>query len=46
MKKIFTKIFTDKNIPFLELRYSNSNTHYKEHFHDTFSIGANKKGGE
>jgi len=35
MKKIFTKIFTDKNIPFFELRYSNSNTHYKEHFHDT-----------
>jgi len=32
MKKTFIKIFTDKRLPFIELRYSNSNTHYKEHF--------------
>ena len=44
MKKIFTKIYTDKNLPFIELRYSNSNAHYKKHFHSTFSIGVNKKG--
>ncbi|RXJ86147.1 AraC family transcriptional regulator [Arcobacter sp. CECT 8985] len=36
-----TKIYTDKNLPFLELRYSFSNLSYKEHFHhDIFSIGA------
>ncbi|RXJ97962.1 AraC family transcriptional regulator [Arcobacter sp. CECT 8986] len=36
-----TKIFIDKNLPFLELRYSYSNLSYKEHFHhDIFSIGA------
>jgi AraC-like DNA-binding protein len=44
MKKTFTKIFKDNNLPFLELRYSNSNAHYKKHFHDTFSLGVNKKG--
>ncbi|MFA9373279.1 MAG: AraC family transcriptional regulator [Poseidonibacter sp.] len=44
MKKIFTKIFIDENLPFVELRYSNSNIHYKKHFHDTFSLGANKEG--
>ncbi|WP_419767995.1 AraC family transcriptional regulator [Arcobacter sp.] len=44
MKKIFTKTFKNKNLPFLELRYSNSNTHYKKHFHDSFSLGVNKKG--
>ncbi len=44
MKKTFTKIYTDKNLPFIELRYSNSNTHYKKHFHSTFSIGVNKEG--
>jgi len=44
MKKTFTQIYTDKNLPFLELRYSNSNTHYKKHFHSTFSIGVNKEG--
>ena len=44
MKKTFTKIFTDKNLPFIELRYSNSNAHYKKHFHSTFSIGVNKEG--
>lgn len=42
--KTFTKIFTDKNFPFLELRYSNSNEHYKKHFHETFSLGVNKEG--
>lgn len=44
MKKTFTKTFTDKNLPFIELRYSNSNAHYKKHFHSTFSIGVNKEG--
>ncbi len=44
MKKTFTKIFTDNKLPFIELRYSNSNKHYKKHFHSTFSIGVNKKG--
>ena len=44
MKKIFTKVFIDKKLPFIELRYSNSNTHYKKHFHSTFSIGINKSG--
>lgn len=44
MNKTFTKVFVDKSLPFLELRYSNSNAHYKKHFHDTFSIGVNKEG--
>ena len=44
MEKTFTKIFTDNSLSYLELRYSNSNKHYKKHFHDTFSIGINKEG--
>lgn len=40
----FTKIFIDKQLPFLELRYSNNTKHYKEHIHDTFSIGINIEG--
>lgn len=44
MQKTFTKIYKDENLPFLELRHSNSNLHYKKHFHDTFSLGVNKKG--
>lgn len=44
MHKTFTRVFSDENLPFLELRYSNSNAHYKKHFHDTFSIGVNKEG--
>lgn len=44
MKKTFTKIFIDEKLPFVELRYSNSNAHYKKHFHETFSIGVNKEG--
>lgn len=44
MKKTFTKIFMDEKLPFLELRYSNSNKHYKKHFHDTFSLGINEQG--
>ena len=44
MKKTFTKIFTNEQLPFVELRYSNSNVHYKKHFHDTFSLGVNKEG--
>jgi AraC-like DNA-binding protein len=44
MKKSFTKVFMQEQLPFLELRYSNSNAHYKDHFHDTFSIGVNKVG--
>ena len=44
MKKTFTKVFTDTKLPFIELRYSNSNAHYKKHFHATFSIGVNKEG--
>ena len=43
-EKTFTKIFIDEKLPFVELRYSNSNMHYKKHFHDTFSLGVNKKG--
>lgn len=42
--KIFTKIFSDKKLPYLELRYSNNTKHYKEHIHDTFSIGINVEG--
>jgi AraC-like DNA-binding protein len=44
MNNTFTKIFTDESLPFVELRYSNSNAHYKNHFHDTFSLGVNKEG--
>ena len=44
MNNTFTKIFTHKALPYLELRYSNSNAHYKKHFHDTFSLGLNKEG--
>ncbi len=44
MSKTFTKVFIEDTLPFLELRYSNSNAHYKKHFHDTFSIGINKEG--
>lgn len=44
MKKTFTEIYTNKKMPYLELRYSNSNEHYKKHFHNTFSIGVNKEG--
>ena len=44
MQKKFSKIFKDEKLPFLELRNSNSNLHYKRHFHDTFSLGCNKKG--
>ncbi len=43
-KTTFTKIFTHKKLPFLELRYSNNTKHYKEHLHDTFSIGINLEG--
>ncbi|WP_320035580.1 AraC family transcriptional regulator [Halarcobacter sp.] len=43
-EKIFTKIFTDENLPYLELRYSNNTKHYKKHLHDTLSIGINIKG--
>lgn len=44
LHKIFTKIFVDENLPFLELRYSNNTKHYKEHIHETFSMGINIKG--
>lgn len=44
MEKTFTKIFIDKKLPFLELRYSNNTKHYKEHLHDTFSMGINIEG--
>jgi len=40
-QKTFTKIFADERLPFLELRYSNNTKHYKEHIHETFSIGIN-----
>ena len=40
-EKTFTKIFTHEKLPFLELRYSNNTKHYKEHIHETFSIGIN-----
>ncbi len=40
-QETFTKIFTHKKLSFLELRYSNNTKHYKEHIHDTFSIGIN-----
>ena len=35
-----TLYFTDKKLNYLELRYSKSNTCYKEHVHNTLSIGA------
>ena len=41
MEKTFTKIFTHEKLPFLELRYSNNTKHYKEHLHETFSMGIN-----
>jgi len=44
MSKIFTKMFSHEKLPFIELRYSNSNKHYKKHFHSTFSLGVNKQG--
>ncbi|PLY07460.1 MAG: AraC family transcriptional regulator [Arcobacter sp.] len=44
MNKVFTKTFINEDLPFIELRYSNSNKHYKRHFHSTFSLGVNKEG--
>lgn len=44
MNKIFTKIYSNEKLPFMELRYSNSNKHFKKHFHQTFSLGVNKQG--
>lgn len=44
MTKNFTRFIIDKKLPYLELRHSNSSKHYKEHIHDTFSIGVNIKG--
>jgi AraC-like DNA-binding protein len=35
-----TLYFTDKKLNYLELRYSKSNNCYKEHIHNTLSIGA------
>lgn len=35
-----TLYFTDKKLDYLELRYSKSNNCYKEHIHNTLSIGA------
>lgn len=35
-----TIYFTDKKLNYLELRYSKSNNCYKEHIHNTLSIGA------
>lgn len=43
-KEIFTKMYSSEELPFMELRYSNSNKHYKKHFHETFSLGVNKEG--
>lgn len=40
-EKTFTKIFTHEKLPYLELRYSNNTKHYKEHIHESFSIGIN-----
>lgn len=45
MRKNQTNIFIDDKMPYLELRYSNSCRHYKEHIHDTFSLGISL-GGE
>lgn len=44
MNKIFTKFYSNNELPFFSLRYSNSNKHYKKHFHNTFSLGVNKEG--
>ncbi|UTJ07771.1 AraC family transcriptional regulator [Arcobacter roscoffensis] len=44
MNKIFTKIYSSEKLPFMQLRYSNSNKHYKKHFHSSFSLGINKEG--
>ena len=44
MQKAFSKFFSDKKLPYIELRHSNSNKHYKEHIHETFSIGVNING--
>lgn len=44
MTKPFSKFFSDKKLPYIELRHSNSNKHYKEHIHETFSIGVNING--
>lgn len=41
MKDNFTKFFYNEDLPYIEARYSNSNKHYKEHIHETFSIGVN-----
>ena len=43
-KEVFTKMYSNDKLPFMELRFSNANQHYKEHFHETFSLGANKEG--
>lgn len=43
-KKIFTTMYSNEELAFMELRYSNSNKHYQKHFHETFSLGANKEG--
>jgi len=37
-------MYSSDELPFIELRYSNANQHYKKHFHETFSLGANKEG--
>lgn len=39
MRENKTKIFIDDKMPYLELRYSDSCRYYKEHIHDTFSLG-------
>ncbi|MGA1932326.1 AraC family transcriptional regulator [Arcobacter sp. YIC-464] len=44
MEKFFTKIYSNENLPFFQLRYSNSNKHFKKHFHSTFCLGINKQG--
>ncbi len=37
--------YKDERLPFVEIRYSkNSSKHYKEHLHETFSIGAIDRG--
>ncbi len=37
--------YKDERLPFVEVRYSkNSSKHYKEHLHETFSIGAIDRG--
>jgi len=42
--KDINRFFLDKKMPYLECRYSNSSKNYKEHLHDSFSIGAILKG--